>query len=255
MTRGKKLQWLARCNPLNSPERAYTVIREQNEAEWRGLFSFSDAWTGERCNADSVKRALFLMPPVKLERRVLARLQGLHLPWIRDDEWRYFMIFVLEMEGRKAGSVVLPNADPRHPGYNGTSQRIAPNPVIVECRGLGGGDLTLAQPWHVCIRTNKHKQQVYAPSLALVEECVRLTDQSTVYVTGVGLTKSLHKFLALQYYATDSAACWYELLRGWFPHVQWTVPGRLRYSVRDIYKVYTLHPRIVACHTHVGLDL
>ena len=143
--------------PNNDPNQKDSILKSGQEV------TFSGAWTGERCNADTVKRALCQMPPVKLERKVLARLQGLHPPWIRDDDWEYFIIFVLEVEGRKAGSVVLPNADPRHPGYNGTSQRVAPNPVIVECSGLGGGDLKLAQPWHVCIRTNKHKQQVYGP--------------------------------------------------------------------------------------------
>ena len=68
---------------------------------------------------------------------VLARLQGLHPPWILDDDWEYFMRYVLEMEGRKTGSVVLPNADSRHPGYNGTSQQVASNPVTVSVVGWG----------------------------------------------------------------------------------------------------------------------
>ena len=135
---------------------------------------------------------------------VLTRLQGRHPPWVKDDDWEFFMGFVLEMEGQKLGSIVLPNADPRHPGYNGTRQRVAPNPVIVECSGLGGGDLNLEQPWHVCIKTNKHKQQVYGPSLALGEESVKLSDHSTVHVAALGLTKSLQEFLVLHYYATDS---------------------------------------------------
>ena len=58
-------------------------------------------------------------------------------PWILDDDWEYFTIYVLEMEGPKTGSVVLPNADPRHPDYNGTSQQVASNPVIVECVSWG----------------------------------------------------------------------------------------------------------------------
>ena len=182
------------------------------------------------------------MPPARLEKLVLVRLQGLHPPWVQDDDWKFFMRFVLEVERQKSWSVVLPHADPRHPGYNGTNKRVAPDPVIVECSGLGGGDLNLAQPWHVCVKTNKHKQQVYGPSLALVEESVRLSDHSTVHYTGLGLTKSLQEFLVLHYYATDSAASWYSLLQEWFPQVRWTSPGQLRYLVRQIYRMVHIAP-------------
>ncbi len=144
------------------------------------------------------------------------------------------MRFALEVERKRSWSAVLAQTDLRHPDFNGTNRRVAPDPVIIECSGLGGGDLNLAQPWHVCVKTNKHNQLVYGPSLALVEESVRLSDQSTIHHTGLGLTKSLQEFLVLQCYATDSASSWYSLLQEWFPQ-----PGQLRYQVKEIY--YSVH--------------
>ncbi len=196
----------------------------------------------ENFDRATIKRALSQMPPARLEKLVFVRLQGLHPPWVQDDDWEFFMRFVLEVERQRSWSVVLAHTDPRHPGYSGTNQRIAPDPVIVDCSGLGGGDLNLAQPWHVCVKTNKHKQQVYGPSLALVEESVRLSDHSTVHYTGLGLTKSLQEFLVLHYYATDSAASWYSLLQEWFPQVRWTSPGQLRYLVRQVYRTVHIAP-------------
>ncbi len=159
------------------------------------------------------------MPPARLEKLVLVSLQGPHPPWVQDDDWEFFMRIV---NVRDLGPL---RSRPRHPGYNGTNQRVAPDPVIVERSGLGGGDLNLAQPWHVCVKTNKHKQQVYGPSLALVEESVRL--------------------LVLPYYATDSAASWYSLLQEWFPQVRWTSPAKFT-------ALCTLHPHIDALHILVG---
>ena len=155
----------------------------------------------------------------KLEKLVLVRLQGLRPPWVRDVDWEFFMWFALAVERKRSWSAVLAQTDLRHPDSNGTNRRIAPDPVIIECSGLGGGDLNLAQSWHVCVKTNKHNQLVYGPSLVTVEESVRLPDQSMIHLTGLGLTKSLQEFLVLRYYATDSASSWHSLLQEWFPHV------------------------------------
>ena len=89
--------------------------------------------------------------------------------------------------------------------------------------------------WLGARANNKHKQQVYGPSLALLEESVRISDQSTVHFTGLGLTKSLQEFLVLHYYATDSAASWFDLLQEWFPQVRWPSPGQIRHLAKHIY--------------------
>ena len=95
-----------------------------------------------------------------------------------------------------------------------------------------------------------HKQQVYGPSLALLEESVRTSDQSTIHFTGLGLTKSLQEFLVLHYYATDSAASWFDLLSDCFPQVRWPSPGRLRHLARDIFRRIHVAPS----HRRAGLD-
>ena len=182
----------------------------------------------------------------------MLRLQGLHPAWIQDAHWEFFMQFVMALEGQRSWLPVLSHSDPRHPCFDCKNRRVTPASVIVECSGLGGADLNLAQPWHVCTRTNKHKQQVYGPSLALLEESVRTSDQSTIHFTGLGLTKSLQEFLVLHYYATDSAASWFDLLQEWFPQVRWPLPGRLRHLARDIYSrihVAPSHRRAPLCWT------
>ena len=166
----------------------------------------------------------------------MLRLQGLHPAWLQDVHWEYFMHSIMALEGQQAWLPLLACSDPRHPNFCNKDRRITPTTIMVECTGLGGGDLNLSQPWHVCIRTNTHKQQVYGPSLALLEESVRTSDQSTIHFTGLGLTKSLQEFLVLHYYATDSADSWYNLLSDCFPQVRWPSPGRLRHLARDIFK-------------------
>ena len=137
------------------------------------------------------------------------------------------MWYALAVARNRSWSATLMQTDPRHPGSTGTHAKVTPDPVIVECSGLGGGDLTLAQPWHVCVKTNKHNQRIYGPSMALVEESIRLPDKSMLHLAGLGLTKSLQEFLVLQYYATDSASSWNSLLQEWFPQVCWTPPHQV----------------------------
>ena len=141
------------------------------------------------------------------------------------------MWYALAVERNRSWSAALMQTDPRHPGSTTTHAKVTPDPVIVECSGLGGGDLNLAQPWHVCVKTNKRNQRIYGPSMALVEESIRLPDKSMRHLAG--LAKSLQEFLVLQYYATDSACSWHSLLQEWSPQV---CCGRLRHQVRELYK-------------------
>ena len=106
------------------------------------------------------------------------------------------MWFLLALERDRSWAAAWQHTDPRHPCYNGARAKLAPEPVIVECSGLGGGDLQLAQQWHVCIKTNKHNQRIYGPSMALVEEKFRLPDKSMIHLTGLGLTKLCKSFLS-----------------------------------------------------------
>ena len=183
------------------PDEAYSQYHEISIEDRWAPFRFGSAWSASHRDHPAIKRAICLMPLPKLERMVLIRFQGLHPPWVSTAEWEFLMWFSLARERDRSWAATWQHTDPRHPCYNGARAMLAPEPVIVECSGLGGGDLQLAQQWHVCIKTNKHNQRIYGPSMALVEESIRLPDKSMIHLTGLGLTKSLQEFLVLQYYA------------------------------------------------------
>ena len=234
--------WLARCNPHLSPDEAYFQYQEISKEDRWALFAFSNAWSADHRDSPAIKKAICQVQIPKLEKLVLIRFQGLHSPWVKDADWEFFMWFALAVERNRSWSAALTQTDPRHPDSKNSNKKVTPDPVIIECSGLGGGDLNVAQPWHVCVKTNKHNQRIYGPSMALVEESIRLTDQSMLHLAGLGLTKSLQEFLVLQYYATDSASSWHSLLQEWFPHVRWTSPGRLRHQVKEIYDAVHIAP-------------
>ena len=214
--------WLARCNPNLSPDQAYFQYQEISEEDRWALFRFANAWSASHRDHPAIKRAICQMQTPKLEKLVLIRFQGSHPPWVKNADWEFLMWYALAVERNRSWSAALMQTDPRHPGSTTTHAKVTPDPVIVECSGLGGGDLNLAQPWHVCVKTNKRNQRIYGPSMALVEESIRLPDKSMRHLAGLGLTKSLQEFLVLQYYATDSACSWHSLLQEWSPQVCWS---------------------------------
>ena len=82
--------------------------------------------------------------------------------------------------------------------------------LSVECTGLGGADLNSPDPWDLLIRTGRHHEEVYGPSLARLEFPGAYNQQNVMYV-GLGLTKATHEFVILHYFATDSAQIWDDL--------------------------------------------
>ena len=72
-------QWLAECNPLHSPDRAYETYAQLPEEDCEELFTLTYAWSIDFYDFAAIKRALCLLAPAKLERMVLTRLQGRHL--------------------------------------------------------------------------------------------------------------------------------------------------------------------------------
>ena len=169
-------EWLSRCDPTLNPDQAYSQYHEISTEDRWAPFRFGGAWSASHRDHPAIK---------------LIRFQGLHPPWVSKAEWEFLMWFSLARERDRSWAATWQHTDPRHPCYNGARAMLAPEPVIVECSGLGGGDLQLAQQWHVCIKTNKHNQRIYGPSMALVEESIRLPDKSMLHLTGLGLTKSL----------------------------------------------------------------
>ena len=82
--------------------------------------------------------------------------------------------------------------------------------LSVECTGLGGADLNSPIPWDLLIRTSRHHEEVYGPSLARLE-CPGAYNQENVMYVGLRLTKTIHEFLMLHCFAIDSAQIWDDL--------------------------------------------
>ena len=82
--------------------------------------------------------------------------------------------------------------------------------LSVECTGLGGAELGSPAPWDLLVRTGRHHEEVYGPSLARLE-FAGLVNEAHVQYVGLGLTKASHEFLMLHYFATDSAQVWDDL--------------------------------------------
>ena len=129
--------WLTRCNPNLSPDQAYFQYQEISREDRWALFSFANAWSASHRDHPAIKRAICQMHIPKLEKLVLIRFQGLHPPWVGNAEWEFLMWFALAVERNRSWSAALQQTDPRHPGYNDTQAKVTPDPVIVECSGLG----------------------------------------------------------------------------------------------------------------------
>ena len=61
---------------------------------------------------------------------------------------------------------------------------------LVECTGLGGAELGSPTPWDLLVRTGRHHEEVYGPSLARLE-FAGLANETLVQYVGLGLTQSV----------------------------------------------------------------
>ena len=113
-----------------------------------------------------------------------------------------------------------------------------PQVVHIDCTGLGGHDLGGPDPYHLCIRSDKHSQGVYGPSVAALE-AIRSDRRSKKTVVELGKTKAMHEFLVLHYFAVDSAQGWDSFLSQCLPHGEW---------VRGDARRATLMNMFDACH-------
>ena len=104
----------------------------------------------------------------------------------------------------------------------GDEGRIHPLPqtVNIDCTGLGGHDLGGPDSYHICIRSDKHSQGVYGPSVAALEG-TRFDYRSRKTIVALGKTKAMHEFLVLHYSAMDSAKGWDSFLSKCLPHGDW----------------------------------
>ncbi len=88
--------------------------------------------------------------------------------------------------------------------HESAPDRRLPKVIRIDCTGLGGHDLGGVEPWHVCLRSDRLGQNIYGPSLAIMETITYDPKKRPVHTVALGLTKAMHEFLTLHYFATDS---------------------------------------------------
>ncbi len=76
-----------------------------------------------------------------------------------------------------------------------------PKQVRVDCTALGGHDLGGTTPWHMCLRTDRHAQSVYGPSVAAIEAIYNDGYHRPTHTVALGLTKAMNEFLVMHYFA------------------------------------------------------
>ena len=70
------------------------------------------------------------------------------------------------------------------------------------------------------VRTDRHKQNIYGPSMTTVESLTNCSIFGTAAIAALGLSKAAHEFLVLHYFATDSIVYWNAFLRELLPNLQ-----------------------------------
>ena len=109
-----------------------------------------------------------------------------------------------------------------------------PQLVNIDCTGLGGHDLGGAKDYDVCIRTDKHGQSIYGPSVTPLESPGQ-DGTHRVHLVALGGSKAMHEFLVLHYLATDSAAEWDVLLDNCLTQCTWVRSGTRRALALQMY--------------------
>jgi len=73
----------------------------------------------------------------------------------------------------------------------------------LEATGLGS-DLSFPDKAEIIARTDRHKQNIYGPSMTTVEPFADCHIFGKTAITALGISKAAHEFLVLHYFATDS---------------------------------------------------
>ena len=69
-----------------------------------------------------------------------------------------------------------------------------PQLVNIDCTGLGGHDLGGFKDYDICLRTDKHSQSIYGPSVTALESPSR-DGTHQVTLVALGGSKAMHEFL------------------------------------------------------------
>ena len=73
--------------------------------------------------------------------------------------------------------------------HEAAPDRDLPDLIRIDCTGLGGHELGGPDPWHICLRTDRHGQNIYGPSLTTTEEEVHHPMKWKRHMVALGLTK------------------------------------------------------------------
>ena len=109
-----------------------------------------------------------------------------------------------------------------------------PQLVNIDCTGLGGHDLGGFKDYDICLRTDKHSQSIYGPSVTPLESPGR-DGTHQVTLVALGGSKAMHEFLILHYLATDSAREWDVFLDSCLPVCTWVRAGSRRALALHMY--------------------
>ena len=72
-----------------------------------------------------------------------------------------------------------------HIVHEAAPDRGLPDVIRIDCTGLGGHDLGGPEPWHLCVRSDRHGQNIYGPSLSTVETTIHRMLRATCFWQGL----------------------------------------------------------------------
>ena len=129
-----------------------------------------------------------------------------------------------------------------HVFHEAAPDRRLPDIIRIDCTGLGGHDLGGPLPWHICVRTDRHGQNIYGPSLATIETTVHHSKRRPLHTVALGLTKAMREFLTWHYFAIDSAAGWDDLLLKRLPEASLLKADERRQIALDMFEKCHIAP-------------
>ena len=144
-----------------------------------------------------------------------------------------------DLEGLTQGFVPFPEGGvhvhirPADTEVSGTAGE-GPQLVNIDCTGLGGHDLGGFKDYDICLRTDKHSQSIYGPSVTPLESPGR-DGVHQVTLVALGGSKAMQEFLVLHYLTTDSAREWDVFLDSCLPECTWVRAGPRRALALHMY--------------------
>ena len=112
----------------------------------------------------------------------------------------------------------------------------------LDATGLGGSDLPSRIKADITVRTDKHKQNIYGPSMTTVESVTKCHIFGKTVATALGISKAAHEFLVLHYFATDSIIYWNSFIHEVMPLVPLPAPAVRRAEVVELLRRIHIAP-------------